>query len=552
VRVEGGVDPAITVNPATETFAIDGAISEARTAAFFANNTAPLTSRTVRFISQSTVTQREVDSSPDVADPNSPLFGPGFVAPIGVGGHFPPNVPFTPQVDLFGIEHTNRDNITTPSRFNVPTQFIPPGQGLTTPVSYGVLTGLDPAGQSRGIATLPGGIPLYKNGVLVGGIGVFFPGKTGYASEENSSLGVTYDPTKPDLSLEAEFIAFAATGGSSGAGYRVGDLGGVPPPAGFDIPFGRIDLVGITLDTIGPGGLQGPQNLFNAAQAFGINGGNPSSGSNVPVDGTGDLLLSGQPVPEGWLVTPHDGVGITAAQVQQIIDQGIAEANLVRAQIRLPIGERTRMVFAVADSQGNVLGLYRMPDATVFSLDVAVAKARNVAYYDDPTQLVSIDQLPGVPAGTSFTNRTFRYLSLPHFPEGIDGKPPAPFSSLINPSIDPNTGLNRGAPLPPSAYQGILLYDAFNPNTNFHDPNNPANQNGVVFFPGSSGVYKNVGGQTKIVGGFGVSGDGVDQDDVVTAAGITGFAAPLSIQVDQGLFQGVRLPYQKFPRNPEG
>ena len=52
----------------------------------------------------------------------------------------------------------------------------------------------------------------------MGGIGVFFPGTTGYASEENSSLSATYDPSKPDLSLEAEFIAFAAAGGSSGAG----------------------------------------------------------------------------------------------------------------------------------------------------------------------------------------------------------------------------------------------------------------------------------------------------------------------------------------------
>src|SRR5207248_7067295 len=119
---------------------------------------------------------------------------------------------------------------------------------------------------------------------------------------------------------------------------------------------------------------------------------------------------------------PHDGVGITAAQVAQMIEQGIAEASQVRAQIRLPLGNRTRMVFAVADSTGAVLGLYRMPDATVFSIDVAVAKARNVAYYDDPAQLLTVDQVPGIPAGASFTARTFRYLAQPRLPEGIDGK----------------------------------------------------------------------------------------------------------------------------------
>ena len=96
VRVEGNVSPLITGDPAKLTFAIDGAIAEARTAAFFANNQAPLTSRSIGFISQSTITQREVDSSPDVTDPNSPLFGPGFVAAIQSGGHFPPGVMFTP------------------------------------------------------------------------------------------------------------------------------------------------------------------------------------------------------------------------------------------------------------------------------------------------------------------------------------------------------------------------------------------------------------------------------------------------------------------------
>ncbi len=570
VRVEGNVDPAIRGDPAKLTFAIDGAMAEARTAAFFANNTAPLTSRTIRFISQTTITQREVESNPSIPDPNSTVRGPGFVAPIGLGGHFPPNIPFTPQVDLFSIEGTNRDTLTaadgTPlpfgTRFNVNPLFIPAGKTLTPPLSYGAITGLQPNAQPRGIGTLPGGVPIFKNGTLVGGIGVFFPGKTGFADEENSSLNVNFDPTKPDLALQAEFIAFAATGGSSGAGYRVGALGGVAAPAGFDIPFGRIDLVGVTLDTIGPGGLQGPENLVNASQSFGVGLGDPNSGGPnqrvTPAANPPNNTLDGMTAPDGWLVTPHAGVGISATEVQQIINQGINAANTTRAQIRLPLGERTRMVFAVADSTGAILGLFRMQDATVFSIQVAVAKARNVAYYDDPAQIVTVDQVatgpPGpatlLPPGTSLTNRTFRYLALPFFPEGIDGKPPGPFSILNDPGTDPRTGLNTGAPLPASAFTSILGRDAFNPNTNFHDPNNLANQSGIVFFPGSSGVYKNVNGQQQIVGGFGVSGDGVDEDDVVTSFGINGFASPANIRADQAFVKGVRLPYQKFDRNP--
>src|SRR5207248_1234912 len=131
------------------------------------------------------------------------------------------------------------------------------GQDLTAPDSYGFVTGLLPSAQSRGIATLPGGIPLFKNGSVAGGIGVFYPGKTGYATEENSSLGSTFDPNKPDRSLEAEYIAFAAAGGSSGANAAIQAINGVPKPAGFDLPSGRLDLVGITLDVFGPGGEQG-------------------------------------------------------------------------------------------------------------------------------------------------------------------------------------------------------------------------------------------------------------------------------------------------------
>src|SRR5205814_1145483 len=166
VRVEGGVSPAVTATPAALTLAVDGALAKARTAAFFANDTAPLTSRTIQFISQSTVTQREVESSPDGTAPDSPLYGPGFVAPVGLGGHFPPRVPFTPQVDLFGIEHTNRDSLDLPgpdgvkgtaddihltNRFNVPTAFlptdIPPEEQIHAPESYGFVSGIFPVGQ---------------------------------------------------------------------------------------------------------------------------------------------------------------------------------------------------------------------------------------------------------------------------------------------------------------------------------------------------------------------------------------------------------------------
>jgi hypothetical protein len=44
----------------------------------------------------------------------------------------------------------------------------------------------------------------------------------------------------------------------------------------------------------------------------------------------------------------------------------------------------------------------------------------------------------------------------------------------------------------------------------------------------------------------------VDQDDVTTVAAQSGLDAPLQIRSDQYIVRGVRLPYQKFNRNPEG
>lgn len=594
VRVESGVDPAITSDPQLLTFAVDGAVSLARTGSFFANDQAPLTSRTVQFISQSTITQVEVDSNPN-ADPYSTGRGPGFVAPVGIAGHFPPGVPFTPQVDLFLIEHTNRDgtvhpgpdhikgtsdDIALPNRFNVADADLGTFMGqpvqLFPPDSYGYESRQYVDAQSRGIATLPGGIPIYKNELiggkvvkhLVGGIGVFFPGKTGFATEENSTLSTTYDRTKPDRSLEAEWIAFAAVGGASN--LRIGALNDAPalPPEIF-IPFAsnsRIDLVGITLDILGPGGATaGPNTLVKEGQLVGR--GSIADGTNIEIApgpdnmvGTSDDIFTrgGQLAADGWLVMPHasaDGT-LTVTDVTKIINQGIAQANATRAAIRLPIGQRTKMVFSVTDKDGNVLGLYRMPDATKFSEDVAVAKARNVAYYADASQLQPIDQLSGVPAGTAFTNRTFRYVTLPRFPEGIDGSKPGPFSILNDGHVNPKNGKTVGTPLLASQYQSVQGYDAYNPGTNFRDVSTPSqNQNGVVFFPGSAPLYKKLTGFStpQLVGGFGVSGDGVDQDDVVTSAGQAGYTVPSAVKrADQVFFQGIRLPYQKFNRNPLG
>jgi hypothetical protein len=128
--------------------------------------------------------------------------------------------------------------------------------------------------------------------------------------------------------------------------------------------------------------------------------------------------------------------------------------------------------------------------------------------------------LPGVPLETAVTNRTISFGAQPFYPPGIDATAAGPFFNLYR-------------------------FDTANPCTQASQLANP-NQNGIVFFPGSVPLYEN----GVLVGGLGVSGDGVEQDDFVAAGGARGFEAPAAIRADQVSVRGVRLPYLKFPRNP--
>jgi uncharacterized protein GlcG (DUF336 family) len=404
----------------------------ARTAALFSNDQAPLSSRTVRFIS---------------------------------GIHFPPGVSNAPNADLYGIENTNRGCPLNTSF--LPGQSVAPARSIDgLNPGLGVITGKANVDDSDPAAVNPGGVPLFKNGFAVGGVGV--------------------------VSTTADVAEFAAFTGASQAGFLPA-ASQLPPP-------GVVIIGGIALPFV---------NQITPPNGIG------------PGSATGTFLLgpiAGGLPPEGDLVGPTGGTsGLTQNDVATIINQAVSTAAMTRAVIRLPSGSRTRMTIAVSDLDGTVLALHRMSDGTVFSIDVAVAKARNVVYFSNPA---GTPDLPGVPTGTAVTNRTIGFGAQPLFTPGIDGSAPGPFFNLF-------------------------LQDLANPCTQGSQAANP-NQNGVVFFPGSLPLYKN----GVLVGGLGVSGDGVDQDDYVTNAGAQGFEAPATIRADQIEINGVRLPYQKFPRNP--
>jgi uncharacterized protein GlcG (DUF336 family) len=413
------------------------AVSLAMSTSFFSNDQAPISTRTIRYISAS---------------------------------HFPPGIANTSSGPLYGIENTNRG-----CGFNVnylPGQSLPVPRALAGGPGLGILTGkpTEVDTDTDNFVVNPGGVPIFKSDpvtgapIMVGGVGV-----------------AGTDPAT------AEYAAFA---GAFSPGF-----GGT-----FPVP-GAVFVNGIALPFV-------MQTTIPAGEGAGT-----ADGSyEVPPQG------SLAPTPEGDLIAETGSTmgGLTLAQVQTIVQNTIATANLTRAVIRLPEGARTKFAIAVADLNGNLLALYRMHDATMFSTDVAVAKARNVIYFSTAT-----GELNQVPAGTAVTNRTIGFGAQPLYPSGIDGTAPGPFFDLFQ-------------------------FDTANPCTQGHQLTN-SNQNGIVFFPGSVPLFVN----GKLAGGLGVSGDGVDQDDWAAAGGANGFQAPDNIRADQIIIRNVRLPYQKFPRNPE-
>jgi uncharacterized protein GlcG (DUF336 family) len=421
----------------------DQAVGVARTAAFFSHNMAPLSSRTVRFIS---------------------------------GVHFPPGVVNAPNAALYGIENTNRgcDLGIVFNNF----KDVPPAKSVSGGRGPGIVTGKlqpDDGPYPQYPFNRPvnaGGIPLYRGGKLVGGVGV---------------VGIAGDPQL------AEFAA--VTGAFS--------VAGVAPVPAYPLPEpGNVFIDGIRLPFLGP-----DQKLrFDSSGApVGLErpgGTSPGTSAGTLVNGT----TPGRCADNEYLAGPKGGT-LTAAQVDAIVQRGIAAAKRTRAIIRLPLNSYARMVLAVADLNGDILALYRMPDATVFSIDVAVAKARNVVAF-------TTQGLPGVPAGTAITNRTIGFGAQPLFPPGIDDSKAGPFYQLF-----------------------------------LNDLANPCQQgNGIVFFPGATPLYAH----GKLVGGLGVSGDGVEQDDYVTYSAAGEFLPDRKIWADQVKIKGVRLPMFKFPRQPEG
>jgi uncharacterized protein GlcG (DUF336 family) len=345
----------------------------------------------------------------------------------------------------------------------------------------------------------PGGVPVYKDGVLVGGIGVSGEGEEGFDKE--LCAGVTGD----------EIIALGAVIGFSVPDDKRGDnifidgirflyANGSTPGGDFTLPFNEL-VDGSYLKSPVPGV---PSNY-------------PADGGYVTSVGTGFPLSA--------------GTLLTLADVDAIVSHARAQAAKTRAAIRRPLGAAAQVFISVVDLNGHILGIWRTPDATIFSFDVAAQKARTALAFSDPAKAgfgTTIRSILALPAAQplALTTRAAGFLSQRFFPPGID-------QGTLDRAVEEGP-LYKG---PDFAYQAELAAD----------PTLPAYGNGITIFPGGIPLYKN----GVLAGAIGVSGDGVDQDDYIASAGTLGFEPPAEFRCDQFSYGGVRLPYVKFPRNPD-
>ncbi|MBL4849388.1 MAG: heme-binding protein [Planctomycetes bacterium] len=496
-----------------------------------------------------------------------------------VQGNFPPPVRFTAGGPLFGVQDS----------------------GMPNSDAHIIAFDQDGNATGAGITGELGGVPLYKFGAPVGGIGVdtVAPVQTlsgqptlvvpiqdnvderiaraGASGFEAPSIiqatNVFVDgqalPFYDNLStpLQAPTLAsivsaipvtigamepnFPIRASPLGAEIRVSNEYGIRPSARFIGRVGAASSVSFlgtltNIDRPASVAINSATLLFTGVPILNV----PSRVvSSVQGEDRYTAIDSLEPLP--------GASGLTAAEVNTIIAAAVNNARSSVAGIRLPRGSSVTVHVAVVDLRGNILGLYRMADGTLFSSDIAVQKARTAAFF-------STDSV-------AFTARAIGFLSQPYFPPGIDPTPPGPLArirDIINrgkitqeviPSLrlltppprlpsdgttdeDPTTAGSQtfddfagAAPAELASVRAILAatggicltMDRTDTTPNFISP---GLQSGLMTFPGSVPLYRN----GRLIGAVGVSGDGVDEDDAASfAGGNSGFPAPIGIRCDE-------------------
>ncbi len=173
----------------------------------------------------------------------------------------------------------------------------------------------------------------------------------------------------------------------------------------------------------------------------------------------------------------------------------------------------------------------------------------------------------------AFADRSGGNLSRPNFPDGVAGNPPGPLSKAAGEWSVFSVGLQSDL-----IYNGLIQHVAhvaleggvpdagtsctgntgFEPTRLFQESEAGRGlANGIQIFPGSVPIYRG----DVLVGGVGVSGDGVDQDDMISLLSVHNAGlrlkrainnAPVAIRADQLTLPGhpERLRYVSCPQAP--
>lgn len=407
-----------------------------------------------------------------------------------------------------------------------------------------------------GLSADPGGFPLYKGNFVVGGIGVISDGQYGL------DLNIQdFDRSNDELIAIAGQSGFAPT---------------------IDITAQRIAVDGKTLRYSDVSARHLATNPANAAPSAanlvavagykpaagataGTNYGEPGGSSGYRADTAG--LFPGLAPTPFILVTPGNvnrftpkagAAGLTAAgaasvqsltgpEVQQVLASALGVAYTGRAQIRKPLGSFIQVTISVVDATGDILGVARTPDGPLFGTDVSLQKARSAAFFSNPLAAADLNAVPArnvgglipVPAlstyvtaiqnflgpttlanGIAFGARSIGNVHRPFFPDGAAFGIPGPLSNAYATWSPFNVGLQLDlvienivlnalggsppaaapfcTPLAPQPFGGTRL------------------ANGAQIFAGGVPIFKN----GDLVGAIGVSGDGIDQDDMISFLGV--------------------------------
>lgn len=489
--------------------------------------------------------------------------------------HFPP-APNTPGLEsgpLFGVQFSQLPCSDLSARF---------AAGNAGSAAF-----IGPKRAPLGLAADPGGLPLYKNGVVVGGIGIMADGD--YA----------YDPDVTDVDGDPEeFMALAG-------------IQGFAPPA--EIRADRIPVDGSTL-RFADARVEGLHPLQTSFSAI-----NNTAGTLIPVRGyyDGTAVLAGTPYGteasgirratpsefsladayvlsngsganrypiKGGTDSAAVGTALTAAEVRAVLEEAFTIMTRARAQIRRPLDSRAQVSISVVDTYGEVLGLVRGPDAPIFGIDVSLQKARTAAFFSNPVAaeqlLANTDaEIPAFVQRTrdflgdqtaltgkiAFADRSGGNLSRPFFPDGEVGRPHGPLSRPITDFSPLATGLQIALVKANLLQHAVFVEGSLNARDVVQRctavPDTPTGKkriaNGIQIFPGSVPIYRN----GTLVGAIGISGDGIDQDDMIAFLGThNGGAkvgtignAPKEIRADTIVVpvgQGVRLRYVNCPFAP--